>query len=156
MNLNEPLGFVSKLIGIMMRALFLVCFLSFNFTLFSQVESNIDPRLEEVYDASYLERMQDNHPVILQRMNYYLDNAFFITDFPEEKGSPDFPVIQVEDLSTINILQLEEELGLVRNFEQRTFYQIAGTEKVLVYYSGKEFTEAFNEYRQHTAPADEK
>lgn len=106
----------------------------------------IDERLKEVYEIKYLTSLQIQNPVLLQRWSYYLDNSFYIVDFPKEKGNPNYPIIEVADLSNINILLLEQKNELTRDFNKTVKYKIKGTNKILVYYSGKEFNQKFNEF----------
>lgn len=106
----------------------------------------IDERLFEVYEEDYLHKLQETQPTIIQRWNFYLDNAYYIVTYPEEKGRANFPEIVIEDLSDFNILKLERTFGMTRDFESETAYAIAGTDKVLAYYSGKKFVQKLNEH----------
>lgn len=106
----------------------------------------IDERLAAVYDIAYLTSLQTQNPFLLQRWSFYLDNAYYITDFPTEKGDPDYPIIEVADLNNINILLLEKSQKMTRDFDQLVKYKIKGTNQVLVYYSGKEFNQKLNEF----------
>lgn len=129
-----------------MRVLTTLIILFAALSIHAQSATDPDSRLLEVYEADYLARMETNHPVMLARLNYYLDHAWFITEYPTQKGTPNFPEVTIEDLDQINILQLEKTQALVRDYDQRKMYTIAGTNKVLVYFSGKEFTENFNAF----------
>ena len=106
----------------------------------------IDERLTAVYDQEYLTNLQTQNPVLLQRWSFYLDNAFYVMDFPKEKGSPDYPTIEVDDLDNMNIFLLEKSHKMTREFDKSTKYKIKGTNKILVYYSGKEFNQKLNEF----------
>ena len=106
----------------------------------------IDDRLLAVYDANYLERLQTSNPFLLQRWNFYLENAWFIADLPEEKRTDQDQSIVISDLEQINILLLEKELGLKRDWDQYKMYPIEGTDKMLVYYPGKTFNEELNKH----------
>ena len=132
----------------MRRVFSIVIILFAAINLQAQTESNIDSRLLEVFDATYLDRMQANHPTMFERLTFYLDNAWFISDYPSEKGNPDYPEVEIQDLAQINILKLEADQALVRSYEQRSFYKIKGTNKILIYYSGQEFVEKFNASRE--------
>ncbi|MCB0621381.1 MAG: hypothetical protein KDC43_10005 [Saprospiraceae bacterium] len=140
-----------------MKQLLLLCFWLGSSALALAQEAGespeIDPRLYAVYDASYLSNLQKHNPTIIQRLNYYLDHAYYLTDYPAEKGEPTFQTIAIEDLDHFNILLLEKEFGLTRNFEKQTYYLIEGTRKVLVYHSGKRFNEMLNEHLGRT-PSD--
>jgi len=106
----------------------------------------IDDRLTEVYDKEYLTNLQTQNPVLLQRWSFYLDNSYYIVDFPKEKGNPDYPIIEVADLDDMNIFLLEKKEKMTREFDKPTKYKIKGTNKILVYYSGKEFNQKLNEF----------
>lgn len=129
-----------------MRALAVIFVLFAAVSVHGQSAVEADQRLFDVFETDYLNRMQADHPVMLARLNFYLDNAWFITEYPTEKGNPDLPEITIEDFDNLNILKLEAAYALSRDFNKRMMYSIKGTDKVLVYYSGKEFTESFNAF----------
>lgn len=106
-----------------------------------------DPRLDEVFDSAYLSRLAAENPTLLQRWNYYLDNAFVITGFPEKKGDISrYPSVQIPDTARLNILALEKQQHLARNWDAPVFYRIEGSDKVLMYFSGKEFNRKFRRW----------
>lgn len=107
----------------------------------------IDERLYVRYDRDYLDNLQIQNPTLLQRLNFYLDNAWYITDYPKEKTPLTYPTVTISDLANVNILRLENDQDLQRDFKKQMVYQITGTDKVLVYYSGKKFVEKFNSAR---------
>jgi hypothetical protein len=111
-----------------------------------QAVPQIDERLLEVYEIDYLQRLQASNPQVLQRLNYYLDHAYYLTEYPAEKGAPDFPEIVIEDLQHINILRLEKEQNLRHAFDRPTQYQIKGSNQILVYYPGEKFNHQFREW----------
>ncbi len=111
------------------------------------LQATADPRLYEVFDSTYLGRLASGNPTLLQRWNYYLDNAFIITGFPEKKGDISrYPAVQIPDTANLNILVLEKQQHLVRNWDAPVFYRIEGSEKVLMYFSGKEFNRKFRRW----------
>ena len=132
-----------------MRAILLVSFFFLGSTaLWSQSTSpEIDVRLFDVYEADYLSRLQQNHPVQIQRMNFFLDHSFYVVDYPANKGFEDLPSVPVTDLDKINIYSLMQEFGLVRDYDTEKAYRIEGTQKALVFYSGKAFVRSFNAAR---------
>ncbi len=104
----------------------------------------IDPRLYEAYEADYLKQLQTDNPTIILRWNFYLDHAFVVSDYPAEKGDiSQFPIIRVADPERFNILVLEKEQRLARDWERPMYYRIEGTQKVLMYWSGKDFNRKF-------------
>jgi hypothetical protein len=108
--------------------------------------TEIDARLFDVYEADYLENLLENNPFLIQRWNFFLDNSYYIMDLAAEKGPQSLPVIQIDDLENLNILLLQKELELTRQHDKMTAYKIAGTDKALVFRSGKEFTELLNKH----------
>ena len=125
------------------------------FLLFSQQKTvfnpaAIDQRLYAVFGKEYIEESLRSDVFSLQRWTFYLDNAFFISDSPQTKdGSEgDFPSVKITDLVHINILQLEKEQNLKRDFYTESIYRIEGTTQYLVYHSGQRFIEAFNAFRR--------
>lgn len=129
-----------------MKVLFTSCLFLSSFLLFSQEPVTIDPRLNAVYERAYLERLQTENPFLLERLNFYLDNAWYLSDIPGDKGAVEFPVVRIDNPESINILQLEQEQGLHKDFQTETVYSINGTRKVLIYRSGSEFNRLLNEH----------
>ncbi|MEM1220623.1 MAG: hypothetical protein AAGH79_17000 [Bacteroidota bacterium] len=113
----------------------------------SESTPTIDDRLYDAYEADYLERIQQNHPVQLQRMNFFLDHAYYVTDYPSGKGFENLPEIVINDLEKINIYNLMQAFEMTRDYETEKAYRIQGTQKALVFYTGKAFTKAFNATR---------
>lgn len=134
----------------MMKGILTLFLLTFSLLSFSQKKSSeiveVDERLTAVYGKEYLTNLQNQNPVLLQRWSFYLDNAFYIVDFPTDKGTPDYPTIEITDIDNMNIFLLEKNQKLTREFDKPTKYKIKGTNKVLVYYSGKEFNQKLNKY----------
>jgi len=106
----------------------------------------VDERLHEVYDQAYLTALQKNNPFLLERWSFYLDHAFYITEYPSQKGRPDYPTIEIDDLEDFNILLLEKNQSITRDFDKRTVYKIKDSNKILVYYSGKKFNQKLNKH----------
>lgn len=106
-----------------------------------------DVRLYAVFDSAYLQNIRRDNPALLLRWNFYLDNAFIISDFPAEKGNVgQYPAVKIPDLRDLNILLLEKEQSLARDWQKPVFYHIEGTNKVLMYFSGKDFNRKFREW----------
>jgi hypothetical protein len=118
-------------------------------TLLSQPQlthsKTIDTRLLEVFEKEYLETVRVDDAFLFERWHFYLDNAYFISDSPLSKNDKeDYPSVSIADLSKINILKLEKEQNLKHDYFIETIYKIEGTQKFLVYYSGRDFIEKFN------------
>lgn len=126
------------------------------FIIFAQTQNQahtdlpIDERLHDVYETDYLERLKIENPFLLQRWNFYLDHAWYITDLPNEKDSESYTFISIADLDKVNILLLEKEQNLKKDWNKQQVYKIENTNKVLVYYAGKEFTKKLNEHLNRT------
>lgn len=134
-----------------MKHIFTFLILSCSLTLFAQPQNAdvvIDQRLYEVYEASYLETIKTNNPILLQRWNFYLDHAAYITDIVAEKEYGTLPTVSISNPNNFNIIQLEKEQKIHKDWKMQRMYKIEGTNKVLVYYSGKQFIEKFNESRK--------
>ena len=125
---------------------FFIVLSTFAFSQQSSEKIDIDDRLFAVYDADYLERLQTTNPILIQRWNFYLENAWFIADLPEEKKANNDHVITIADLEHFNIFLLEKQQGLKRDWEKHMMYSIEGTDKMLVYYPGKEFVQKLNQH----------
>lgn len=106
-----------------------------------------DARLYAVFDSVYLENVSAHNPTLLLRWNFYLDNAFIISDFPAAKGDvAQLPVVQIPDLKQVNILLLEKTQRLARDWEKPVLYRIGDSDKVLMYFSGKDFNQKFRKW----------
>ena len=106
-----------------------------------------DSRLYAVFDSAYLDRLRSDNPVLLLRWNYYLDHAFLISDFPAAKGDiAQHPRVQISDISAVNILLLEKNQRLARDWQKPVFYRINDSNKVLMYFPGKDFNRKFGEW----------
>ena len=108
---------------------------------------SIDPRLYDVYDNTYIDDLAKSYPLMIDRWNFYLDEAYFITDSPKEKEiHGDYPTIKIADFKNINILKLEKEQGLSHDWDKMTTYKIEGSNKHLVYFPGKFFIEKLKQH----------
>lgn len=114
-----------------------------------------DSRLYAAFDSAYLERLKTDNPNLLLRWNYYLDNAFIISDFPAAKGEiTQYPEVQIPDIANVNILVLEKTQSLHRDWRKPTFYRIGDTGKVLMYYSGEDFNRKFKKWIGEPSPRE--
>ncbi len=122
------------------------------FVVFSQqnspISKSIDPRLYAAYDKAHVDDVAQNDAFLLKRWTFYLDHAFFISETSLSKSETEesYPSVKIADLQHINILKLEQEQALKRNYYAETIYKIEGTNKYLVYYSGRDFIEKLNDY----------
>ncbi len=104
-----------------------------------------DDRLYEVYEREYVDGLVNENPFLIKRWNFYLDNAFLIADEVIEKQA-DYPSVTIADLKNINILLLEKEQKLQRDWDKPIIYKIDDTDKMLVYHAGKDFTKSLKKY----------
>lgn len=111
-----------------------------------------DVRLYAAFDSAYLATLQRDHPVLLERWNFYLDHAFIVADYPAGKGLDQLealPVVQLADpAAPINILLLEKTQGLRHAWERPVAYRINDSQRVLMYQSGKAFNRDFQQQRK--------
>lgn len=144
------MNMLTKLLA--MKRLFTYAIILLPFTVFSQQNTSdsksIDPRLYAAYEKTYVDDVSQNDVFLLKRWTFYLDNAYFISETSLSKsGAEDnYPSVNIPDLEHINILKLEQEQSLKRDYYAETIYKIKGTSKYLVYYSGRAFIEKLNDY----------
>ena len=129
--------------------IFLLLFF-FSFSLFSSAQNTLesvipDERLYQVYERAYVDNLVNENPFLIKRWNFYLDNAYLIADEIQEKKN-DYPSVSISNMENINILLLEKEQKLQRDWEIPVIYKIRNTDKILVYYAGKDFTKSLKEY----------
>ncbi len=125
--------------------------LSFSFLSFFSIAQNAmetvvpDERLYEVYESAYVDDLMKENPFLIKRWNFYLDHAFLIADeIPEKKN--DYPIVTISDINQINILLLEKEQKLQRDWDKPMIYKIRDTDKILVYHAGKDFTKSLKKH----------
>ncbi|MFK7807488.1 MAG: hypothetical protein AB8F74_06740 [Saprospiraceae bacterium] len=103
-----------------------------------------DQRLYEAYGAEYIDRLVTENPFLIKRWNYYLDNAFTISDAIPGKTDNN-PEVVIANLDKVNILLLEKEQKLTHDYNLITVYNIKNTNKCLVYKPGKKFAKELRE-----------
>ncbi len=131
-----------------MKNCLLLFFLSFSILSLAQntQESVVpDERLFQVYEKEYIDGLVNENPFLIKRWNFYLDNAFYVTDEVIEKNN-NFPTVVISNINTINILLLEKEHKIQKDWDKLMAYKIVGTDKLLVYYAGKDFTKSLKKY----------
>ncbi|MFC2100291.1 hypothetical protein ACFLRZ_00530 [Bacteroidota bacterium] len=123
-----------------------------------------DPRLYECYDSTFLDTLKIYRSDLIIYLNFFLDNAYFIADLPPNKSLniPDVsevPLIPRKDSDKYRNFDLNVEgynpanwnmlrYNFKRSFDDRTYYKLGNTGKVLVFYSGSELNEMFNEFKR--------
>lgn len=121
----------------------------------AQTQSSIispDIRLFDCFEKAYIELLKSNNPDLIVYYNFYLDNSYFIAELPAEKSnSAKIEKLKFQDkfknsktnISELNILKYDVK----RFYDEYSFYSIGTTNKVVVFYSEKEFMIKYNEYR---------
>lgn len=105
---------------------------------------SIDERLYDVFEEDFLERMQSETPAMLEYYNFFLNHAYEIETLQADKES-NYNEVQIDNLTTINILKIIKEQSLQRDYSQQSIYKIKNTDKLLVLISEKELVKKFNE-----------
>lgn len=130
-----------------MKFFYLVFILLLTSPVFAQQEkSDFDPRLLEVFEKDYLNSVQTNNPILIKRWTFYLDNSFYLADFDLKKFSKTLPSINIKDLGKINILKIEKEQSIQKDWNLPKAFKIKNTQKLLVYHASKEFNKQFRQY----------
>lgn len=129
-----------------MKRVLILCFVMIPFLTTAQdAPPTPDDRLYVVYEKAYLDALVRNNPFLIKRWNFYLDHAYQVVDEIAGKNN-DYPEIEISNPDAINILLLEKEQRLQRDWDKPMIYKIRDTEKLLVYHAGKDFTKALNEF----------
>jgi hypothetical protein len=107
-----------------------------------------DPRVLAAFGSKYVDEISKGDKFWLYKWNFYVQKAYYVSDSPEPKMGADFayPEVTISDLNNINILILEKNQALDRDFHSETYYKIVGSDKYLVYRSGEYMSERFNIY----------
>jgi hypothetical protein len=110
----------------------------------------IDARIYAAYGQTYVDKVAQTNPFLIQYWTFYLDNAFSIMDVPSEKedAPTNHPIIKVDNLKQINILQLEQNSTIKPQWDRLSIYRIQNTDKLLVYQPTDNFVRALNEWRK--------
>ena len=109
---------------------------------------NPDARLSEAFDQAFVTKLQKENPALVLYYNFYLDSAYYISILPADKNEflETLESIDVDnniETSEINILKYDLKLS----FDQRTYYRIGSSDRVMIFYSGQELNDKFNDYR---------
>ena len=73
-----------------------------------------------------------------------MNHAYEIETLQADKES-NYNEVQIDNLTTINILKIIKEQSLQRDYSQQSIYKIKNTDKLLVLISEKELVKKFNE-----------
>lgn len=104
-----------------------------------------DPRLYEALSENEISEMSSKNPFLIQYYNYFLDHSYKIIEQPKSVNLK-LPKVAISNIKDFNILLIKKEQKLRREWGTQTYYEIKGTNKVLVFISEKEFTQKLNKY----------
>jgi hypothetical protein len=104
-----------------------------------------DPRLYEALSDSEISEMLSKNPFLIQYYNYFLDHSYKIIEQPKS-ANLELPEVAISNIKDFNILLLKKKQKLKREWGSQTYYEIKGTNMVLVFISEKEFTQKLNKY----------
>jgi|GEM_PF-1286475 hypothetical protein len=112
-----------------------------------------DSKLSAVYTPEHLNNLKHNNPDAIEYFNFYVNNSFKITDLPQGKD------LEKEELHKINPITKEitnEQIQMVdlvdfnpylfsckTDQNNRKYYSIGNTGKLLIMFSNKEIQEKF-------------
>ncbi len=124
----------------MKNSLFLIYFVLC--AVFATAQSNrFDERLLSKFPKEELNKMQTENPIAYTYWNFYVGNAFQIMDLPNEKTNTREikGIVKIADVNAINIFDLHYT-PLAKDYQ---YYQIEGTDKLLVILSEEQIKENF-------------
>jgi len=119
-----------------------------------------DARLIAAWGEETVTNYVNNNQNTLDYYNFYLDNAFFIEDFPQDKGAgyDDLPNLELKaafanethdfssaDLKQFNVLKYDVK----RSQTYRVTYRLGSSHKIITFYSGMELINEYNKLRNN-------
>jgi hypothetical protein len=141
-----------------MKKLFIVFLSMFVMSItIAQAQSNQpDPKLIEGFGQETVDFYIQNAPELIAYYNFFVNYSYKIVDLPQEKMSEldNIPSFQIKEkfisepvdyseqgLQNLNILKYDFKLDQIGSM----IYKIGNTNKLIVFYSGKEIQTMFNE-----------
>jgi hypothetical protein len=131
-------------------------FLSMGIVLFAQNEVSPDSRLLAKYQEQDLQNMLANSPEKIDFLNFTLDNSYVVIDVESEKAQS-LPVLhyfnKMDKAIGAAVVSINEgslniyDYYFDRKLDKAVTYRIGDTGKAIVFYSNKELTHAYNQYR---------
>ncbi len=125
----------------MKKIMFLVTFLLFSY--FANAQNNsFDQRLLSKFSKEELNEMQSNNTFSYSYWNFYVANAYEIVELANEKANTHEikGTVKIQDINTINIFDLHY-VPLGSDYQ---YYQIEGTQKLLVILSEEQIKAKFS------------
>lgn len=120
-----------------------------------------DQKLIDAFGYETVDFYQKNAPHLIKYYNFFLYNSYNIVDIPEGKNESieSIPVFKLKDkflsepkdysvngLQNLNILKYDFKIDL----NNSAIYRLEGTQKIIVFISGKEIQSNFNNSNQST------
>ncbi|MEA3446185.1 MAG: hypothetical protein U9R19_15810 [Bacteroidota bacterium] len=108
-----------------------------------------DARINDAFGNEFVERIRLENPNLVLYYNFFLDNSYYFTELPGDKteflnSAKTLPIAPGSDKKVINVLKFKLNL----KFDQRTYFRLSESNKVMVFYSGDELNEKYNEHRR--------
>lgn len=139
--------------------LFFCFFLSASVAWSQNNETEVWLKLNQKYDQEYLIKLQERSPDLLEYLKFFTDNSYYVEELNEKQGRsiPDLfelplntkkssakgeNILKNYDPKTFNI-----HLFPIHLLEQRQFYKLGHSGKVLVIYAKGEFMQKFNAFK---------
>ncbi len=113
-------------------------------------QSEIDPRLYAKYDKAYLEKLSQENPQQLEKMNFFVKNAGYVIDMPDKP-------IEYKDLVRLSDNSKNITMDEIKNFNpyiynckndvsRTTYYKIGNTGKLLIMRSLQDLNRMYDNY----------
>lgn len=129
---------------------------------FAQNKTNVpDQRLVDAYGQETVDFYIQNSPYLIGYYNFFLDHSYKIVEMPEEKMNEIdlIPIMKLKEkfltepqdysdkgLENLNVLKYDIKIDQVGG----AIYRYGNTNKLVVFYSGKEIQSMYNETIQKT------
>ena len=129
---------------------------------FAQTNTNVpDPKLIDAFGQETVDYYINNAPHLISYYNFFLNYSYKIVEMPQEKMSEidQYPEMRLKEkflqepqdfsengLNDLNILKYEIKIDQVGG----AIYRLGNTNKLIIFYSGKEITAMYNETIQKT------
>jgi len=123
------------------------------FLLFSYISTPITPdkRVVDFLGNEKLEIIQKNNPDLIIYYNFFLDNAYIISEVPNDKHNDNnFQELTLPlkggkvDKKKLNILKL----NIQRKFDESVYFKVKNSNEIIVFISEQEFIKKYNKHRE--------
>jgi hypothetical protein len=144
----------------MRKFLLILCNLYF-FHVINAQEIKIDNRIKDTFPAEYINDLHLNNPDQLLFLNYFLDNAWYVDNLPQEKLTGIKPLKSLDNSDNLSVSEISQILTdskrkkefnilkykIERNPKGETVYKINDQGLVLIIYKNEDIMQGFNQYR---------